>query len=212
MTKRVFQYSSLLLALISASAVMAVAPGENAKAAASAEEAKPLKVGEALPAVTVTTEEGKEVKLSEALAGQPSAIVFYRGHWCPYCMKHLVELKAAIPQLEELGVKLVAITPDKPEFITEAKTKTELTIDIFSDGMLDAAKAMGVAFQLDEKTADRYRKHLVESTGHDTGQLPVPAVFLTDKEGKITFVFSNPDYKTRLSNEELLAAAKSSKG
>lgn len=97
---------------------------------------------------------------------------------------------------------------DKPEYITEAKKKTEMDIPIYSDPKLDAAKAMGIAFQLDPSTAKRYKKHLVESTGHDTGQLPVPAVFLTDKAGKITWVFSKPDYKVRLSNEEFLAAAK----
>ncbi len=196
------------LATITSPAFAAGSRSKNKGVAPSAEAAKPLAVGSPLPDTKVTTESGETVKLSKALAGKPTALVFYRGHWCPYCMKHLAGLKEIAGELEGMGINLVAVTPDKPEYIAEAKEKAELSIDIYSDPKLDAAKAMGLAFQLDPQTAKRYKKHLVESTGHDTGQLPVPAVFLTDKSGKITWVFSQPDFKVRLSNEEFLAAAK----
>ncbi len=213
-TPRLF-HVGLMIALIAVSGV-AVAAGSGSKkvkgVAPSAEKAVPLAVGQSLPDVKVTTEEGKSVKLSKALEGKPAAIVFYRGHWCPYCMKHLAGLKEIAGELDALGVNLVAITPDKSEYIAEAKAKADLSIDIYSDGKLDAAKAMGVAYQMDPDMAERYKKHLVESTGHDTGQLPLPSVFLTDAAGKITWVFSNPDFKVRLSNEEFLAAVKKAQG
>lgn len=210
MRRRNFLRAGIGLGLVTMTtpALAAGSKSKNKGVASSAEAAKPLAAGKSLPNTKITTESGETVKLAKVLGGKPTAIVFYRGHWCPYCMKHLAGLKEISAELDALGVKLVAITPDKPEYITEAKKKTEMDIDIYSDSRLEVAKAMGVAFQLDAKTAKRYKKHLVESTGHDTGQLPVPAVFLTDKTGKITWVFSKPDYKVRLSNEELLAAAK----
>jgi len=205
MYSRNYFYVAIFLSLVGSLVASAAGSRTKGNVAASAEEAVPLKVGEKLPAVKVMTEAGETVKITKALEDQASVIVFYRGHWCPYCMKHLTALQEIAGELGEMGVKLVAVTPDKPEYITEAKEKAKLSFDIYSDGELALAKAMGVAFQLDSKTAERYKKHLVESTGHDTGQLPVPAVFLTDKAGGITYVFSKPDYKVRLSNEELLA-------
>jgi len=198
--------------MIGAVAAQAAGSGAEGKVAPSAEEAKPLKAGDVLPKVKVVSEAGETVELAKALAEQPAVIVFYRGHWCPYCMKHLASLKEIAGELEGMGVKLVAVSPDKPAYLKEAKKKAELDFDLYSDSKLDLAKAVGVAFQLDEKTAKRYKKHLVESTGHDTGQLPIPAVFLTDENGKFTYVFSNPDYKVRLSNEDLLAAVKKAQG
>jgi len=207
MLDRGFYYVGVFGCLIVACAALALAEQKVGTVAPSAEEAKPLAVGAELPEVEVKSADGEVVKLREALAGQAAAIVFYRGHWCPYCMKHLQQLQEIEGQLTEAGVKLVAITTDKPEIVKETQTKG-FDFTIYSDSGLDAAKAMGVAFQLDPETATKYRDTLVENTGHDTGQLPVPAVFLVDKAGKVTFVFSKPDYKVRLSNEELLAAVK----
>lgn len=41
--------------------------------------------------------------------------------------------------------------------------------------------------------------------------LPVPAVFVIDREARIRFRYFNPDYKERLSGEALLKAARENK-
>jgi peroxiredoxin len=207
MLDRGFNYAGVFGCLLLAAVALAVSEETSGVVAPRAEEAKPLVAGAALPAVEVQTTGGETVKLNEALADQAAAIVFYRGHWCPFCMKHLQKLQEIEAPLKDAGVKLVAITTDKPE--VAAKTQSQgFDFTIFSDSNLNAAKAMGVAFQLDPETAAKYRDTLVENTGHDKGQLPVPSVFLVDKSGKIQFVFSNPDYKIRLSNDELLREVK----
>ncbi len=207
MLDRGFNYAGVFGCLLLAAVALAVSEETSGVVAPSAEEAKPLVAGATLPAVEVQTTGGETVKLNEALADQAAAIVFYRGHWCPFCMKHLQKLQEIEAPLKDAGVKLVAITTDKPE--VAAKTQSQgFDFTIFSDSNLNAAKAMGVAFQLDPETAAKYRDTLVENTGHDKGQLPVPSVFLVDKSGKIQFVFSNPDYKIRLSNDELLREVK----
>lgn len=199
-------YSIFFVVLVAAALAIAASSESGTEPAPSAEAAKPLKTGSALPDVDVRTESGETVKITAALAGKRAAFVFYRGHWCPFCVKHLAELRKIAAELAGMDVQLVGISPDKPEYLVEAKKKAELDFPIYSDSRLDLARAMGVAFKLDSETASRYREHLVESTGHDTGQLPVPAVFLIDESGKVTWVFSNPDYKVRLSNEDLIAA------
>ena len=204
MFDRGLYYAGVFGCLILSAVALAGSEEKIANVAPSAQEAKPLTVGAELPEVEVQTTDGKTVKLRDDLSGQAAAIVFYRGHWCPFCMKHLQKLQEIEAQMKEAGVKLVAITTDKPEIA--ARTQQQgFDFTIYSDSTLNAAKAMGVAFQLDPDTAAKYRDTLVENTGHDKGQLPVPAVFLVDKTGKIQFVFSNPDYKIRLSNEDLLA-------
>lgn len=187
----------------------AFAAGSGSKySAPSADKIEPLKVGDAFPSGHVKAEDGTVVKLYRVLLEQPAVIVFYRGHWCPFCMKHLAALQEIAATLEGLGVKLVALTPDKPEHIAETRKTAKLSFPIYSDGEMEMAQAMGVAYTLDAETAKRYKEQLVESTGFDLGQLPVPSVFLKDKNNKLQFVHTNPDYKVRLSNEELLAAVK----
>ncbi|MBI1320767.1 MAG: redoxin domain-containing protein [Candidatus Hydrogenedens sp.] len=173
--------------------------------APSAEETKPIPAGGMLPDVSVATVEGETVKLKDALGGKPTALVFYRGGWCPYCVRHLAGLKDAEPTLKELGFQIVGITPEGPAKIAETIKDKELDYTIVSDGELEAAKAFGLAFDLGAVTALAYRGY---GATLPENALPVPAVYLVDAEGKLVFAYANPDYKTRLSNDDLLEAAR----
>jgi peroxiredoxin len=208
MLDRGFYYIGVFACLIVACAALALSEQKSGTVAPSAEEAKPLAVGAELPDVEVKSAEGETVKLRAALAEKTAVIVFYRGHWCPACMKQLQGLDKIVPDLEANGTSLVAIGTDKPKIVAETIKKTNFGFPLYSDSDLSAAKAMGLAYQLDAKSLETYGPTLLENTGHDSGQLPVPAVFLVNKEGKIVFVHSDPNYKVRLSNEELLAAVK----
>ena len=84
---------------------------------------------------------------------------------------------------------------------------------MLSDSSADAMKAFGVAFRLDDTTFTKYKDSFgldIEKAagGKNHHILPVPAVFVVNGEGKITFAYSNVDYKVRLSGEDLLKAAR----
>ncbi len=113
-------------------------------------------------------------------------------------------------QLVELGFRLVALSPDRPEELKKTLGKTEIAFDLLSDAKMDAAQGFGIAFKLDDKTKEVYRGYgidLAKSSGEEHGLLPVPAVFLV-AGGKIRFSYVNPDYRVRLDADALLAAAK----
>ncbi len=180
----------------------------------SAKEAKPITVGSRVPKVSVMNLKNDVVSLKEILNGKPTVIVFYRGGWCPYCVRQLADLAKTAPELEKMGFQIVGITPDTPEKINTSIEKGELPYAIYSDAKADAMKAFGVAFRLDDETfttyKDKYGMNLEERSGETHHILPVPTVFLIDKRGKITFEYSNPDYSIRLKGSELLEAAKKS--
>ncbi len=85
--------------------------------------------------------------------------------------------------------------------------KNELAYSIYSDPNADTAKAFGLAFTAPEA----YNKMLEKASGQDHHVIPVPAVYLVSPEGKVVFVYTNPDYKVRLEPAILLAAAKALK-
>lgn len=73
-----------------------------------------------------------------------------------------------------------------------------------------AARAFGVAFEVDPKTTSRYKGFgidLKEWSGADHTVLPVPAVFLIH-EGRIAFQYVNPIYQVRIASEVVVAAAR----
>ncbi len=187
-----------------------VAADADTPPALSAETAEPLKTGDSIPDVTLLDMDGNPFDLRKAVAEQPAAIIFYRGGWCPYCMKHLADVGKIKDDIQKAGYRILAITPDKPEIIKQTADKKELGYTLLSDSDTAAARAFGVAFTLDTDTLDKYTKYGIDLAKQSGGQnkdvLPVPAFYLVSKEGKITFDFTDPDYTKRIAKEDILAA------
>jgi peroxiredoxin len=109
---------------------------------------------------------------------------------------------------------VLAISPDRPEKLKLVEEKAKGKYTLLSDAKLEAALALGLAFKVDEDTVDMYKKYgidLEEASGESHGLLPVPAVYVLDKKGKILFEYINPEYQMRIAPEVVLAAAKAFK-
>jgi peroxiredoxin len=171
-------------------------------------EISPLLVSEKIPNLSLKSVDNVDVNLSQLFANKKTILVFYRGGWCPYCNLHLAALGESEKDLLSLGYQIIAVSPDSPKSLkaTDDKEKINYTLLSDSDGVL--SKAVGIAFQAPEN----YKPIITEgSEGVNTTFLPVPAVFIVDKEGTIQFEHISPDFKHRISNELLVAAAKSLK-
>jgi peroxiredoxin len=193
-------------------AILFAASIARAEIAASPETVRPLQPPAEIPDVAVTAMDGKNWSLRDALAGQPTVFVVYRGGWCPYCTKQLGGLQKILPELHQLGYRLVALSPDPVEELNKTLGKETLDYTLFSDSTFAAVEALGLAFRLDAKTIKTYNGYgipLYSPPGATEKVLPVPAVFLTDREGRLTFTHTNPDYTKRLSTKALLDAARS---
>lgn len=171
-----------------------------------AEDISPLLVGESLPNTELTSVDGSKHEILELAAKKPTVFLVYRGGWCPFCNAHLAEIQGVQSDIVELGYQILAVSPDSPENLINTVDDKQLSYRLFSDSNCDFIKAAGIAFQAPERSAER----LVDwSGGLNEGLLPVPSVFVTDREGKILFEYINPDYRTRISADLLIAVLKS---
>ncbi|MFC2169539.1 peroxiredoxin-like family protein [Acidobacteriota bacterium] len=177
----------------------------------SADKISPLLVGAKVPSLVLTSIDNELFDLNEAIAQKPAVLIFYRGSWCPYCNRHLSELKDAEAELIELGYQIFALSPDKPENLKTTLEKNEIKYTLLSDSKMEAASAFGIAFKVRDETLTRYEEYGIDleaSSGEKHHLLPVPAVFLVSTDGMILFHYVNPNYKVRLKKEVILAAAK----
>ena len=151
---------------------------------------------------------GKEIRLKEILKDSLVVLVFYRGQWCPYCNRYLKKLEDSLQMIKEKGARLIAVSPEKPENIGKTIEKTKATYPILYDKDMKIMKAYDVAFELDEKTVSRYKNadiDLADANGQKNKViLPVPAIYIIRKEGTIVYRFFEPDYKKRVSVQEIL--------
>lgn len=175
----------------------------------------PIEVGSEAPDPEVMRPSGKKVKLSEVIRGKPTVLIFYRGGWCPYCSRQLEGLDQVERELASLGYRTIALSADSPEKVSAAKAQSNSAYALLSDSEMEAARAYGLAFKVDREGYERllgFGINLEEASGETHHLLPVPAVFLIDEKGIVSFRYFNPDYRVRLSTTELLKAARRSRG
>jgi peroxiredoxin len=124
---------------------------------------------------------GGRVLLSDHLKRGPVLLVFYRGHWCPYCRRYLCKLKQFEKQLRENGVGLLAICPEPRETSSHLHHQLNLSYPLLSDSDGVVMEAFGT------------RNRLTSGGNY----LPHPAVFLIDRDGTIRFGSIDRDFKKR---------------
>ena len=183
----------------------------QAEIADSPTQVHPVLIGSSVPDVLLRDDQGEDAGLKQALADKPAVLVFYRGGWCPFCNFQLGQLQGIQKDLTEMGVLLIAITPDPPGALRGVTKKHQLEYKLLSDSNMAAAEAFGVAYKLNDDLITRYKKHdifMQNTRGEPRHQLPVPAIFLVNDEGVIEFTYVNPDHKIRIQPELLLTAAR----
>lgn len=170
---------------------------------------RPLLIGADVPDVTLRTISGESVALRNMYPDKPMMVIFYRGGWCPFCSRHLAELAAMEDAIREMGLEIIAISPDRPDQLRESLADFKPEYTLLSDSDRHAAQQFGIAFQV---TDPERVSALADRTGHTTTPdgnyiFPVPAVFLLDTEKVIRFQYVDPDYTRRISGAVLMAAA-----
>jgi len=122
----------------------------------------------------------------------------------------LGQLQKANASLVELGYQIIAISPDRPEKVRALTEKSPYDYRLLSDTRLAAARALGVAFQVDAKTFEKLKGFgfdIEEASGETHRLLPVPTVLVLDTAGTIRWVYANPDYRVRPDPDVVVAEA-----
>jgi len=171
----------LLVALVPASAQIAD----------TAADTKPLAKGAKAPAGKLIAADGKATTLAELAKTKPVALVFYRGHWCPLCMRHLKQFDPSTAAIKKAGYQLIGVAPDAPKDIARAEAKLGLSFPLYSDPDNTLAQGFGLAFKSRKNTT-----------------LPIPAVYAIGADGSILFGHADPNYRKRLAPADLLEGLK----
>jgi len=168
-----------------------------------------LNVGEKAPQFSLPNASGEQVNLANLLEKGSLVLTFYRGVWCPYCNLQLKLLQDALPQISAAGANLVAISPMSPDSSQGAIKENELTFEVLSDLGNKVAKKFTTVFKNSDAAINA-----MNDLGYDfysfyddkSAELPVSAVFVLDKSGKVIFAKSEGgDYRERVEVQEILA-------
>jgi peroxiredoxin len=153
---------------------------------------------------------GMATSLAAIRGGAAAVVVFYRGAWCPYCNLALRTYEAQlVPALTGRGVKLIAVSPQKPEGSMTTQDRNKLSYNVVSDPGSKIAAELGILTAPTGDAAAAQAKaglDLKNVNADGTPALPMPTVVVVDAEGIIRWIDVHPNYSTRSEPEDILAA------
>jgi peroxiredoxin len=157
---------------------------------------------------------GLATSIAAIRAGAAAVVVFYRGAWCPYCNLALRAYEAElVSALTGRGVKLIAVSPQKPEGSMIMQETNKLSYVVVSDPGSKIAAELGILTAPSDEAAAAQAKlglELKNVNADSTGTLPMPTVVVVDTEGIIRWIDVHPNYSSRSEPADILAAVTAS--
>jgi len=169
-----------------------------------------LNKGDKAPDFSLVNAVGETVRLNDLLQKGKVVLAFYRGTWCPYCNLQLNQYQQILNEIKEKGAFLIAISPQTPDSSLSIKETNELEFEVLSDNGNIVARKFTIIFKNGDSPIQAMTNLGYDYDGFygdDSREIPVPAVFIIDQDGKITFAKAEGgDYRNRVEANEILNA------
>lgn len=171
-----------------------------------------LKTGDIAPTFSAKDISGNTINLNKLLKTYKAVVLFfYCGQWCPYCNKYIHQLQDSLQMLTAKGAYVIGITPETDENINKTIEKTHASFSMVHDNGYSIMKKYDVNYEMDTTMVTKYKSYgvdLEKNNGNTDHVLPVPATYIIDQNGKISFVQFDKNYKNRPSVATLIKELK----
>jgi peroxiredoxin len=166
-----------------------------------------LPVGAKAPSFELPDHNGKIVSSSDLLANGRLVICFIRGRWCPFCVGQMEAMNLVVPQIEQAGATLAAISPHTVKQAFFMHDQHRLRFPLLSDAGNKVARQFGLTYRVPAMQEAVYRRAFVNlpfTNGDDSWELPIPATYIVDRDGTIVYASANEDYTERPEPDDIL--------
>lgn len=165
--------------------------------------------GQPMPRFILPGPDGHLVDSESLLAEGPLVISLNRGHWCEYCDLQLRCFALAHLELARHGARVVSIMPEKLAYTKQVADRVGHAFQVLSDMDSSYALELNLAVWLGDRITGLLRAagvDLIQAQGNGMSFVPIPATFVVAKGGIIEARFVDPDFRHRMTIEEILAA------
>ena len=159
-----------------------------------------LPAGARAPEFELNDHNGKPVRSTELLSIGPLVMCFIRGRWDPFCCGQMEAMNRSLPQIQERGTTLVAISPQTVQQSFFMVDQHKLRFPLFSDAGNQVARKLGLVYRVPEDQQEIYRRVFINLpfiNGDESWELPIPATYIIAQDGAVLYKWANPDYTER---------------
>ncbi len=149
----------------------------------------PIMIGSTIPPFRAALADGTEIDASYFQKDRATALVFFQGRWCPFCMTQLRELEAHHAEFGRVGAEVVVVSIDDLE--TAAQTQKDFPhLKVVSDQRRELSTAIDL---------------INRGSAPDGGDSAAPTILLVDGGGTVQWLHRPTRFIARPSAAELVA-------
>jgi peroxiredoxin len=174
-----------------------------------------LPVGAKIPEFKLPDHNGKTISSSDLLAKGRVVLCFIRGRWCPFCVAQMEAMNLILPEIEQAGATLLAISPQTVQQSFFMRDQHKLRFPLLSDAGNKVARQFGLTYRAPEDQKAIYQRAFVNLpfvNGDDTWELPIPATYIIDCDGRVLYASANEVYTDRPEPKDILDVLNIGKG
>ncbi|PIP79042.1 MAG: AhpC/TSA family protein [Gammaproteobacteria bacterium CG22_combo_CG10-13_8_21_14_all_40_8] len=146
------------------------------------------------PELQVRDIENKPQTLSSLSGENGLVLVFFRSaDWCPFCKRHLLEMKTWEDPLQKQGYKIAAVSYDSIETLKTFSQANSLPYPLLADQKHQTIISFNVLNQ-------------EEAPGTMGYGIPYPGAMIIDNKGLVKFKYFYEGYKDRVNLQQILTA------
>ena len=165
-----------------------------------------LSVGSKVPEFQLQDHDGKSISSSDLLAKGRLVLCFIRGRWCPFCVAQMEAMNLILPEIEQAGASLAAVSPQTVQQSFFMRDQHKLRFPLLSDAGNKVARQFGLTYRVADEQRAVYQRAFVNLpfvNGDETWELPIPATYIIDHDGTVLYASANEDYTERPEPEDI---------
>jgi peroxiredoxin len=167
------------------------------------------------PDIEVFDADGKPVRLSHYWQGERTALVFMRHIGCIFCREQVQDLRDNAAALEEAGVSVVIITPDRPSRARKFVEQYRVPFPTLTDPERNAYRAYGL---MDGSLGQLINPHIIARGAKATlngtflnrttsAPRQLPGTAIVDSTGRLLHLHHARDAADHLTSRDLIERA-----
>ena len=166
-----------------------------------------LQAGSKAPEFALEDHNGNVFRSADLLLSSRLVLCFFRGRWCPFCIGQLEAMNSIVAQLCALNASLVAISPQTKHQSSLTAYQHRLQFPLLCDAGNSVAMQFGLLYRVPDYQQEVYRSAFVNLpfvNGDSSWELPIPATYIIDRDGRVLFASADPDYAARPEPADIL--------
>jgi peroxiredoxin len=156
-----------------------------------------LPIGAKIPGFQLPDHDGKTISSSDLFAKGRLVLCFIRGRWCPFCVGQMEAMNLVVPEIEQSGATLAAVSPQTVQQSFFMRDQHKLRFPLLSDAGNNVARQFSLTYRVPDEQRAVYQRAFVNLpfvNGDDGWELPIPATYIVDRDGTVLYASADEDY------------------